>query len=121
MLRLSPHLVCGINPKKRRIAIFLFGGNLFVGIVISIGITIPLRRGIPIPLKNKRNTCSLRNRMHFPKEKKKKKKHIIFHFISNMKKKRWVTEGGRTKVAHPCTHLAPFFFFFFGYSRVELW
>jgi hypothetical protein len=90
MLRLSPHLICGINSKKRRIAIFLFGGDLFAGIVISIGITIPLRRGIPIPLKNKRNTCSLRNRMHFPKGKGKKKHtntHIIFHFISNMKKK----------------------------------
>jgi hypothetical protein len=37
------------------IVITLFGRGLFFGIVIPIGITIPLRRGISIPLKNERN------------------------------------------------------------------
>jgi hypothetical protein len=40
------------------IVIPLFSKNLFIGIVILIGIFIPLRRGICIPFKNERNTYS---------------------------------------------------------------
>jgi hypothetical protein len=47
------------NDYYYRIFIPLFGRGIFLAIVISIGITIPLGRGMPIPLKNERN------RLHF--------------------------------------------------------
>lgn len=49
------------NDYYCRIFIPLFGRGIFLAIVISIGITILLRRGMPIPLKNERNKKSKRN------------------------------------------------------------
>jgi hypothetical protein len=45
-----------LNEYSIGIVIILFGKGLFLGIVIPIGMTIPLRRGIPIPPKNERNS-----------------------------------------------------------------
>jgi hypothetical protein len=54
------------NDYSIEIVIHLFDRGLFLGlIVIPIEIIIPLRRGIPIPLKNERNNYSNRNRLHF--------------------------------------------------------
>jgi hypothetical protein len=50
----------------------MFGMSLFLGIPILIGIPIPLRRGVHIPLKNDRNNHSNGNRLDFSKKKKKK-------------------------------------------------
>jgi hypothetical protein len=65
----------------------MFGKGLFLRIVIPVGITILLRRGIHIPLKNERNGYSNGNRLHFSEKKKKKKKkkkktsHYLFLFV----------------------------------------
>jgi hypothetical protein len=48
------------NGYSYGIVILLFGMDLFIGIIIPIGIPIHLRRGIPIALKNERNSYSLR-------------------------------------------------------------
>jgi hypothetical protein len=60
----------------------MFGRSLFLGIVIPIGIPIPLRRGIPIPLKNERNSYSNGNRLDFLE------KNTIFFFFKKKKKKK---------------------------------
>jgi hypothetical protein len=39
------------NDYSYGIVILMFGRDLFIGIVIPIGMHIPLRREIPIPLK----------------------------------------------------------------------
>jgi hypothetical protein len=53
------------NGYSYEIVILLFGSGLFLKIGISIGIHIPLRRGIPIPLKNERNSYSLGQMQYF--------------------------------------------------------
>jgi hypothetical protein len=53
------------NDYSIKITILMFGMDLFLGIHIPIGIPIPLRRGIPIPLKNERNSYSNENRLDF--------------------------------------------------------
>jgi hypothetical protein len=50
------------NDYSYRIVILLFGRYLF------LGITIPLRRGIPIPLKNERNSYPNGNGVQFLKK-----------------------------------------------------
>jgi hypothetical protein len=47
------------NGYSIGITIIWFGRGLFHRIIIPIRITIPLRRRISIPLKNKRNSYSL--------------------------------------------------------------
>jgi len=47
------------NGYSIGIIILLFGMSLFLRIGIPIGIPIPLRREMPIPLKNERNIYSL--------------------------------------------------------------
>jgi hypothetical protein len=44
------------NGYSYGMLILLFGKGLFLGIVISMGITNPLHIGIVIPLKNERNS-----------------------------------------------------------------
>jgi hypothetical protein len=58
------------------IPILLFGRGVFLRIVIPMGITIPLRRRIPIPLKNERNSYSNGNELQF------QEKTLIFYFLS---------------------------------------
>jgi len=53
------------------IAILLFGMSLF-----HIGIAIPLRKGIPIPLKNERNNYFNGNRLDFSEK-------LLFFFSFN--------------------------------------
>jgi hypothetical protein len=63
----------------------MFGMSLFLGILI------PLRRGIPIPLKNERNSYSNGNRLDFSK----KHNYFLFSFsffFFKKKKKRWKIE-----------------------------
>jgi hypothetical protein len=62
-LKLSSKLVIIYIPLEWNdysigIVILMFGRDLFLGIVIPIGIHILLRRGIDIPLKNERNSYS---------------------------------------------------------------
>jgi hypothetical protein len=69
----------------------LFGP--FLEIAMPMRITIPLWRGIPISLKNERNSYSLRNEMGFPKKpiiiiiifckpkNKGPRKEIVFNFL----------------------------------------
>jgi hypothetical protein len=72
-LKLSSKLVIIYIPLEWNdysigIVILMFGRDLFLGIVIPIGIHILLRRGIDIPLKNERNSYSNGNRIYLPKK-----------------------------------------------------
>ena len=59
------------NGYSYRIVNHLFGKGIFLGIVIPMGMTNPIHKGITIPLKNEWNNYSLWNGIDFPKKKKK--------------------------------------------------